>query len=53
MKNGAIAFIDILGFKGIWQTMPEDKLLGVIREVSEVVKKVIGLFRLAGNRLIN
>ena len=39
MKTGAIAFLDILGFKGIWQHRPEGDVLEMLLAVPELVKK--------------
>lgn len=39
MKKGAIAFLDILGFKGIWQHRSEQEILKMLLEIPELVKK--------------
>jgi hypothetical protein len=39
MKTGAIAFLDILGFKGIWQHRPEQEILDMLLAVPELVKQ--------------
>lgn len=39
MKKGAVAFIDILGFKGIWQTRSESEILGLLTQVPVVIAK--------------
>lgn len=39
MKNGAVAFLDILGFRGIWQNRPPDKVIELIEQVPELVAK--------------
>lgn len=39
MKTGAIAFLDILGFKGIWQYRQESKVLEILLAVPELVKQ--------------
>lgn len=38
MKTGAVAFLDILGFKGIWQNRPEADVLKLITDVPGIVK---------------
>ncbi len=47
MKTGAIAFLDILGFKGIWQHRPEQEILGMLLEIPELVKKTYKAPRMA------
>ena len=39
MDKAAVAFIDILGFKGIWQRMESEKVLKILKGVQERVKK--------------
>jgi len=39
MKTGAIVFLDILGFKGIWQHKPERDVLNLLLAIPGVVKK--------------
>jgi len=36
MKKGAVAFLDILGFKGIWATKPEQEILSMLLEIPKV-----------------
>ena len=36
MKKGAVAFLDILGFKGIWATKPEQEILSMLLEIPNV-----------------
>ena len=33
MQKGAIAVLDVLGFKGIWRSRPPDQLLGALKTV--------------------
>jgi hypothetical protein len=37
MKKGAVAFLDILGFKGIWQSRGADDVLSLLNSVPELV----------------
>ena len=37
MKTGAVAFFDVLGFKGIWRNKSEEEVLNLMRGVAEVV----------------
>lgn len=39
MKTGAVAFLDILGFKGIWQKRRPEEILKLLHGVSDVVIK--------------
>ncbi|OGA49504.1 MAG: hypothetical protein A3F74_19535 [Betaproteobacteria bacterium RIFCSPLOWO2_12_FULL_62_58] len=39
MKSGAVAFLDILGFKGIWRVKPEEEVLNLVMGVAEVVTR--------------
>ena len=36
MKSGAIAFLDILGFKGIWASKSEDEILPLLLDIPKV-----------------
>lgn len=38
MKNGALAFLDILGFKGIWQRETPQKIISIISSVEQRVQ---------------
>jgi len=39
MDNGAIAFLDILGFKGIWQKESPEKVLSIMTGITELIQK--------------
>jgi hypothetical protein len=39
MKTGAVAFLDILGFKGIWQTRGEQELLKIIGSIPQAAEE--------------
>lgn len=39
MKTGVIAFLDILGFKGIWQHRSEQEIVDMLLEIPELVKE--------------
>jgi hypothetical protein len=39
MKNGAVAFMDILGFRGIWQNRPPNEVIKLIEQIPELVTK--------------
>ena len=39
MKKGAVAFLDILGFKGIWRNRQEADVLKLMADVAEVVAR--------------
>lgn len=39
MNNGAIAFLDILGFKGIWQRESPEKVLSIMKDVVNRVEQ--------------
>ena len=38
MKKGVVVFLDILGFKGIWQRNDADDVLNLLNEVPQLVK---------------
>ena len=37
MKIGAVMFLDLLGFKGIWQSRPEREIVDLLIQVPEIV----------------
>ena len=40
MNNGTIAFLDILGFKGIWQRREPDEVLDILNSSVEYIKDI-------------